>query len=622
MYRIDVPLQSVTRADGHAVAHGSPQTNVAFSPDSSCYASGGYDGRVVLWDAASREARWTRQHDRLVNAVRFSPSGELLASGGADKVCRIWRTKDGALVDVLARQLDDINALAWMGEERVVAVSQDGTGRIWNLRTRRLEHSALTHVDHCMSVDAGETGLIATCGEDATIRIWDASGNARAVLGQAGHAEMCRWSPDGTLLAASCDDGYVHVLDPDGVLKTRIGPYSAAVKSVAWSPDMRHLAVGAYDSTVRIWHRETGREVARWGGTHLWPRSLDWSADGKTLIVGSMSGAPEVLDVPELDRETAMAPCEVMPSSWTSGVSHLCTRGALIAVGTDGGRIGLWRDGTSLAALRVGGGSLVNTVALSEAAGTLIAYGNFAGRVGVVTADGDGRDLASILTSQPVNRVAWNPDGDRLYVADYEGVLHTYAWDGGELREISTYAGHDGAIKDVIWVDVDRLVTISTDRTAHLITAGGERLRSFGGHGELINSGSVGRIGAASVLATASRDRTIRLFDLETGALLSVLTGHDESVKAVAWHPGGEPLLLSGGYDFTARVWTLHPADWSLRSVSVLAAHTNAISSVGWSGDEPVTGGWDSRVLRWSPLPDGNGYAPHELVHDPLEMSK
>lgn len=622
MHRIDVPLESVDLEGNQVIAHGSPQTTVAFSPDNSCYASGAYDGRVVLWDAASRTPRWTGQHGRLVNAVRFSPSGELLASAGADKVCRVWRAKDGALVNVLSRQADDINAIAWLGEGRLVAVSQDCTGRIWDLGTGRLEQSVLVHVDHCMGVDSSGSGLIATCGEDATIRIWDEAGTEQIMLDQAGHAEMCRWSPDGGLLAASCDDGYVHLLRRNGELDAKIGPYAAAVKSVAWSPDMCYLAVGAYDSTVRIWHRATGQEVTRWHGPHLWPRSLDWSADGRTLIVGTMSAAPELLDVPELGETAEAAPRVVVPSSWTAGVSHIAAHGPVLAAGSDGGTITLWKEGAFLTSFRVGGGSLVNTVA-PDAAGNLVAYGNFAGRVGIVAADGTGEDLASVLTGHPVNRVTWNPEGSRLYVADYEGALRTYEWNGARMVPLSSYEGHSGAIKDVIWAGEGRLVTVSTDRTAHLITADGKLIRSFGGHGELVNSGSVGRIGGSTVLATASRDRTIRLFDLDSGALLAVLTGHDESVKAVAWHPGGRPLLLSGGYDFTGRVWHLNPADWSVRSVSPLAGHTNAVSSADWIEDTPVTGGWDGRVVRWCPSPGGNGYTPRDLsLGAPKENSR
>lgn len=79
---------------------------------------------------------------------------------------------------------------------------------------------------------------------------------------------------------------------PDGGFVAKIGPYVAAVKAVAWSSDGRQIAVGAYDSTVAIWDVASGELVTKWVGPQLWPRSLDWSGDGRTLIVGSMGTPP------------------------------------------------------------------------------------------------------------------------------------------------------------------------------------------------------------------------------------------------------------------------------------------------------------------------------------------
>lgn len=56
------------------------------------------------------------------------------------------------------------------------------------------------------------------------------------------------------------------------------------------------------------------------------------------------------------------------------------------------------------------------------------------------------------------------------------------------------------------------------------------------------------------LLATASHDYTVRLWDPATGKHLHTLTGHTEWVMGVAFGPDGR-LLVTASYDETARLW-------------------------------------------------------------------
>jgi len=56
------------------------------------------------------------------------------------------------------------------------------------------------------------------------------------------------------------------------------------------------------------------------------------------------------------------------------------------------------------------------------------------------------------------------------------------------------------------------------------------------------------------LLATASHDKTARLWNTATGACLRTLTGHTDVLNAVAFSPDGR-LLATASRDKTARVW-------------------------------------------------------------------
>jgi FOG: WD40 repeat len=59
-------------------------------------------------------------------------------------------------------------------------------------------------------------------------------------------------------------------------------------------------------------------------------------------------------------------------------------------------------------------------------------------------------------------------------------------------------------------------------------------------------------------LATASADRTVRLWDASSLERVGTFRGHDDYVCAVAFAPDSD-LLATGSYDHTARLWSIAP---------------------------------------------------------------
>src|SRR5258708_7182989 len=82
------------------------------------------------------------------------------------------------------------------------------------------------------------------------------------------------------------------------------------------------------------------------------------------------------------------------------------------------------------------------------------------------------------------------------------------------------------------------------------------------------------------LMASASRDNTIKLWDPHTGEHLRTLEGHSSDVTSVAFSPDGE-LLASASWDNTINLWDPHTAE----HLSTLEGHSSPLTSVAFSPD-------------------------------------
>src|SRR5262249_56738546 len=80
-----------------------------------------------------------------------------------------------------------------------------------------------------------------------------------------------------------------------------------------------------------------------------------------------------------------------------------------------------------------------------------------------------------------------------------------------------------------------------------------------------------------STVATASEDRTARLWNAHTGEPIATLTGHTDRVHAVAFSPDGSTVATASD-DRTARLWNAHTAE----PIATLTGHTTSVRAVAF----------------------------------------
>ena len=156
--------------------------------------------------------------------------------------------------------------------------------------------------------------------------------------------------------------------------------------------------------------------------------------------------------------------------------------------------------------------------------------------------------------------------------------------------------GHEHGVWGVAWSpDGQRIATASGDRTARIWDAEtGSEHAVLHGHHDWIE-GVAWSLDSKRV-ATASYDGTARIWEAETGSELAALRGHEGWVWDVAWSPDGRRIATASG-DRTARVWDTETAT----ELATLHGHEHGVRGVAWSpdGQRIATASGDRTARVW-----------------------
>lgn len=444
---------------------------------------------------------------------------------------------------------------------------------------------------------------LATSAADGTVRLWDLATTKEVLtlkLSPQDWIHGIAFSPDGGCLAGGSSDRTARIWDLATGKETRVlSGHTVDVWSVAYSPDGRRLATGSWDGTARIWDPATGRQllVLRGGEPIL---GVVFTPDGRHLATASRDHAVTIWDA-----ATGQAAFTYRGHAAPVNALACSPDGQCLASVDNLGSVNLWSalDGKELLTFR-GHTGAANDVAFSPD-GQFLLTGGTDRRVRIwdTSMQQEGRVVQPDVG--PYYSVAFSRDGQKLATSgrrtwfSREPDARIWNLESGRAKVLS---GHkDGVAGVALRPDGKLLASASDDRTVILWDpATNKAIRQLTGHQAPVVRVAFSPDGQR--LASASRDKTIKIWDPDSGQELQTLEGHIDTVACLSFSPDGQ-LLASGGVDEAVKIWEASPelADGHFHLLATLPGHPGAVTGLAFSpdGQRLATCGRDEVIHLW-----------------------
>lgn len=337
-------------------AHSPSARCVAFSPDDAVLVSVGSNPWGIVWDAQSGQELRRLEGEGGISMAAVLPDGHQLLTSGADRTVRVWNLATGQEV---ARHGGFSNPLEFVsphpnGSEFIThmdSTSERMAAAIYPVVPLNERQTLRGHTGPVNCVAFSNDGLLLATGggswryvNDDRILIWRTGDNSllRAIATGHGSVHSVRFFPDGTRVAAGCQDGSACVYDvATGSLQQTFAAHNTVCRYVAISPDGMTLATAGWDGLATLWNTASGQRRATLEAD---PYRLDvvvFDPAGKCIATGGMSRRVKLWNAADGRRLVSLVP------EHNQRVSALAFSpdGTRLLTGCDMGRVALWDIG-------------------------------------------------------------------------------------------------------------------------------------------------------------------------------------------------------------------------------------------------------------------------------------
>ena len=494
-----------------------------FSPDGDYILTiSGYS--INVWNAYTGEyLHALAGHKKAINALQFTVDGQHLISFGADKSVLLWDFARADLIQKLGKQKNAIIHAALSPNGQWLAVADQKTVKLWDLRLQQL-HTTLkghTAVINKLHFNHDSSQLI-TASADRNIRIWATKSNAwqQILTGHSAALYQARFSPNGKLALTAATDNRLNVwqIKPRKQLFS-VPAHQARINHAIFSPNSQYIVTTSYDRSAKLWDSHTGKRLHTLTAHKNNVSYAAFSPDSRRLITVGYDNNAYLWNVRtgKLIRELTGHKNRIYFTAFSPDGRYVVTTS---------------RDNTA----RLWDMQDINNYKVLAEHQSYVPHATFsADGQYLVTASYDdnayiwqvktGKLLYKLVGHQNyVSYTAFSPDGKLVATSSYDKTVRIWQRSTGDLVHI--LRAHDATVFQIHFSPSgEQLLSASGDGTAHLWDVkSGKSLAELRGHTGMVFSAYYNKKGNGVI--TASRDKTARLWRVFPDAQALIDHGH------------------------------------------------------------------------------------------------
>ncbi len=565
---------------------------LAFSPDGELLASGGY--RVVrLWRRIPAAPRAERMLPAGISALSVSGDGKWLAAATIDAQIRLWNLQDDSPPTMLTGHSATVTGLLFAGSEtRLYSCSLDQTVRCWACPGGALLGQLETPAPIRALAANQELTRLVTAHADQRLRVWDVA----ALSGSAGPADAAGPTPlleiaghTAPVTAVACiqrdvpqvvsgsEDATVRVWDLQSGQQQLSVDQGGPVTALAIRRDQQAFAASGMNGAVRLWDF-TGKQLAEFRGTMSTRREVLECQDEQTVAGQRVEHAKASLN--EIQKELAAIDAAVkkLHDENKTDASLDEAREKVLKLVEDGSaRV------SELEQAKMGADAALQVAATraAEAEQPFFAIA-FMSAGDQLVAGGANRIVCvwDAATAEPVAEFVSHAGVVRALAMSPEGSWYSAADDGRIRNECLGSA----------WQLVGQLGTPPADPLNTNDSPFRDRVQAldFSPDGRLLATGG----------GEPSRSGELMLWDVATlTRVREIINPHRDSVCGVEFSRDGR-FLLTGAADRFAKIFDVQ----SGRQLRSFEGHTHHVLDVSWKADGSsfVSAGGDNVIKYWN----------------------